>query len=240
MAGPVLAAGVAGAASLAGGLLSNRGNKKEASKNRKFQERMRNTQWQSTIADMTAAGVNPALAYSQGSNASPSGSTAQVKDAVSPAISSAMQMKRMEADLKLIEAQTFKAIGEGESAAASGKLDMFRQGWMTTALGEGGKMPYMTMMENELGMSGARLGKVREETRKDKLSGDILEPMAEIARELGVSLPILMMMMKGLPGLGAVGGRAMSARAAAKAAKRGTSTSSQWVNGVKRTIRRQR
>lgn len=185
---------------------ANKANRREAKKDRNFQERMRNTQWQSTIADMEAAGINPAVAYSRGANASPSGSRAQQQDAISPAISSAMQMKRMTADLDLIRAQTDKARGEAESAGARGELDMFRTRWMKMIPGDVGTQPYLTMLQNELGQSGANLAGRLEGTRKDRLQGDVLEPMAEIARQLGVALPVLMMMMKGAPGIAGIAG----------------------------------
>ncbi len=112
---------IAGGMALAGGLLRNRGAKAESQRNRQFQreeagtqrtfqERMRNTQWQAGIADMEAAGINPALAYSQGGAAAPmgasgSGAQADIDDVVTSGVSSAMQAKRMTADLKLLKAQ---------------------------------------------------------------------------------------------------------------------------------------
>jgi hypothetical protein len=103
----MLGAAIAGgAASLIGGLLGNRARRKEAEKNRQFQADMSGSAWQRAVKDMEAAGLNPALAYGQGPASTPGGSMAAQEDVISPAVSSAMAVKRMQADLKAIREDT--------------------------------------------------------------------------------------------------------------------------------------
>ncbi len=117
----VLPALAAGAVALGGQWWANRERRqaaskdrvfqsKEASRSRRFSERMRNTSWQAGIADMEAAGVNPALAYSQGGASSPMGAQAggsreDVEDVLGPALTSAMQQKRLTQELKVMKAR---------------------------------------------------------------------------------------------------------------------------------------
>lgn len=167
----------AGAASLFGAERQNKLARQESERNRQFQERMRNTAWQSAVEDMRAAGINPALAYSKGPAASPGGSMASQVDAVTPAVSSAMQGKRMVEDLKLIRAQREKVEAEGRSAGAKADLDEYRAGrllrLMLTGSGED-VMGAERLLQAELGLA-------EGSSAKAGMQASVLAPLASIA-----------------------------------------------------------
>lgn len=122
---------IAGGASLLGGWLANRGARQESARNRAFQEEMRSTSWQAGVEDMRAAGLNPALAYSQGGAASPGGSMASQSDALTPGIHSALAVNRQEKELKLVEAQMAKVLQEGRTAKAQADVEELRSTYLT-------------------------------------------------------------------------------------------------------------
>jgi len=101
MLGPIL--------SFAGGLLANRSNRAESQANRNFQQYNSDTAYQRSMEDMRKAGLNPILAYQKGGASSPSGSTLPMKnpaEGVPAAISSAVQMKRVQAEIDNLESQS--------------------------------------------------------------------------------------------------------------------------------------
>lgn len=101
----------AGAAGLFGAARQNSEARKEAARNRKFQERMSSTAVQRSVEDYKAAGLNPALAYER-SSSTPGGSMAAQENPLGDAVSSALAARQLRANVKLTEAQTAKAQSE--------------------------------------------------------------------------------------------------------------------------------
>ena len=90
---------------------ANLASAEQAAKQMAFQERMRETQYQTAVKDMKEAGLNPMLAYSQGGAGTPTGamgsvSTATMKNALGSGVQGYQQMATLNAETDLKQSQT--------------------------------------------------------------------------------------------------------------------------------------
>lgn len=111
-------------------------------RDREWQERMSNSAYQRSMADMRKAGLNPILAYQKGGASTPGGSTSKVPDYGS-AVSTALKAKMMGAQLALLSEQVLKTKAETSLTSAT-ELKMFEQEKQTRAATE------KSLTENEM------------------------------------------------------------------------------------------
>jgi len=97
---------VSGGVSAYGQYQANKTNVDIANRQMDFQERMSSTAYQRAMQDMKKAGLNPLLAYQRGGASTPSGASTQVQDELGKGVASALEYKRLVAELQQIKSQT--------------------------------------------------------------------------------------------------------------------------------------
>lgn len=100
------AAAIGGAASYFGQQSANNANRQMSREQMAFQERMSNSSYTRAVADMRAAGLNPALAYQQGGASTPGGAQAQMGNAGAAFSQGAMGALGTVSSARAVNAQT--------------------------------------------------------------------------------------------------------------------------------------
>lgn len=115
---------IAAGASVAGGLLTNESAKREARRNREFQERMSSSAHQREVRDLRAAGLNPILSATGGSGASsPAGNMAPIEDVVGKGVTSAIDSLRLKKEIQAADSQIQLNEAQGHAASAAATRD---------------------------------------------------------------------------------------------------------------------
>ena len=118
---------IGGAASARGIKAQNKAAAAQAQKQMDFQERMSSTSHQREVEDLRAAGLNPILSGTGGPGASsPSGAMAPVQDEITPGINTAVSIRRANAEVSQIRANT-KLTGAQENSAKQARAQSIAQ-----------------------------------------------------------------------------------------------------------------
>jgi len=165
----------------------------EAGVNRAFQERMRNTEWQAAVADMQAAGINPAVAYSRGGASAPGGSMAGGSQAApaQDSVSSAMQSLMVRKNLQLLDEtvartreETKKARFEARQSGIKADFDTARYMYFFTPEGTV-KRPLLDLLDSEVAQTKANSARSLSEAELARFSVPERKAIADLFQSAG-------------------------------------------------------
>jgi len=101
---------------------ANESNERMSKEQMSFQRYMSNTSHQRGQADLRKAGLNPILSATGGNASTPTGSQAHVENALGAGISTALEAKRLKADLDKIHSEVEQNKANTEVSKSSKKL----------------------------------------------------------------------------------------------------------------------
>lgn len=118
--------GIAGGLSFLGQSSANRSNRREAEKNREWNERMAGSNYQRMMQDMEKAGLNPILGMSSGGSSVASSPPPTSQSTTEKGVGSALEARRLRADVANLEAMNQKIHSDTSLNEVSTRLNAQR------------------------------------------------------------------------------------------------------------------
>lgn len=200
------------AAGIVGDLFSAAQARREAEKNRQWQERMSSTAHQREVEDLKRAGLNPALSAMRGSGAStPSGAVADVPDygaGVARGISSALAVRAQKAQIELLEAQADRegataglARTQAADISTTGAAGRYRELAARADISEAEAARVVEKLQAEIEQLQSASAQARARTELDKLLKAGYANTAELEKALGTKSPAVRLLLEILRGV---------------------------------------